>query len=174
MVLRKTKVCTSKYNYITSHTQPNMNTCPAYTQTHTHKHTHTHAHTRTIPLIRINCIIIHVFTSQVMDSKADSETLNNLLENDMIPLSGEESDIDLLGPDPDINSQEDMRITKPFSILDELLASPPIRNSTNTTTPTTSSTITHPLSCMIATTTYSTISTTIYLFFFLIDLLKKL
>ena len=154
---------------MTSHTQPNMNTCTAYTHTHTHTHTtHTHnthtqhTHTHTIPLIKINCIIIYFFTSQVMDSKADSEILNNLLEDDMISLSGGESDIDLLGPDPDINSQEDMRITKPFSILYELLASPPIRNSTNTTTPTTSSTITHPLSCIIATITYSTISTTIY------------
>ena len=50
---------------------------------------------------------------------------------------------------------------KTFFNPHELLASPPIRNSTNTTTSTTSSTITHPLSCMIVTTTYSTINTTI-------------
>ena len=79
----------------------------------------------------------------------------------MISLSSGESDIDLLGSDPDTNSLEDMRTTKRFSILDELLASPPIRNSTNTTTSTTSTTVTHPLSCMIVTTTYSTINTTI-------------
>ena len=79
----------------------------------------------------------------------------------MIPLSGGESDIDLLGPDPDTNSREDLCTTKPFSILVELLASPPIRNSINTNTSTTSSTTTHPLSCMITTTTYSAINTTI-------------
>ena len=67
----------------------------------------------------------------------------------------------LLGSDPDTNSQEDMNLTKSFSILDELLASPPICNSTNTTTSTPSSTITQPLSYMIVTTTYSTINTTI-------------
>ena len=96
-----------------------------------------------------------------MDSQVDSETLNNLLVNDMISLSSEESDIDLLGSDPNTNSRDDMRTTKHFSILDELLASPPIPNSTNTTTSTTSSTITHLLSCMIVTTTHSTINTTI-------------
>ena len=67
----------------------------------------------------------------------------------------------ILGSDPDTNSREDMSLTKPFSILDELLASPPICNSTNTTTSTPSSTITQPLSYMIVTTTYSTVNTTI-------------
>ena len=124
-------------------------------------HTHMQTHTHTIHQIKINRIVIHLLNSQVMDSQVDNEILNNLLENDMISLSGGESDIDFLGSDPDTNSREDMRTTKPFSILDELLASPLIRNSTNTTTSTTSSTITHPLSCMIVTTTYSTINTTI-------------
>ena len=78
----------------------------------------------------------------------------------MISLSGGESDTDLLGPDPDANSQEDMHITKPFSILDELPASLPIRNSTKTTTSTTSSTISYPLCFMITTTAHSTVSTT--------------
>ena len=79
----------------------------------------------------------------------------------MISLSGGESDIDVLGYDPDTNSREDIRATKHFSIRDELLASPPIRNYTNTITSTTSSTITCPLSCMIVTTTYFAINTTI-------------
>ena len=79
----------------------------------------------------------------------------------MISLSGGESDIDLLGPDPDTKFWEDMRTRKLFSILGELLASSSIRRSANTNTSTTSSTVTHPLSCMIATTTYSTIITTI-------------
>ena len=107
---------------------------------HTPTHTHADTHTNTIHQIKINCIVIHLFTSQVMDSQVDSETLNNLLENDMISLSGAESDIDLLGLIQKI-SREDMRTKKKFSILDELLASPPIHNSTNTTTSTTSSTI---------------------------------
>ena len=113
-----------------------MNTCITYTHLHTHMQTHTH--TNTIHQIKINCIVIHLFTSQVMDSQVDSETLNNLLENDIISLSGGESDKDLLGSDPDTNSREDMRIKKHFSILDELLASPPIHNSTNTDMSTTS------------------------------------
>ena len=142
-----------------------MNTCI----THTHTHTHTHAHTRThklthmdtIQLTKIYCvIIIRIDISQVMDSQVDSKTLNNLLEHDMISLSGGESDTDLLRPHLDTNSQEDMHTTTPFSTLDELLASPPIRNSTNTTPSSTSSTIAHPLYCMTITTTHSTISTT--------------
>ena len=84
---------------------------------HIHTYTHTQAHTDTIHQIKINCIVIHLFTSQVMDSQANSETFNNLLENDMISLSGGESDIDLLGSDPDTNSQEDMCTTKHFSIF---------------------------------------------------------
>ena len=81
-------------------------------------HTHMQTHTHTIHQIKINRIVIHLLTSQVMDSQVDNEILNNLLENDMISLSGGESDIDFLGSDPDTNSREDMRTTKPFSILD--------------------------------------------------------
>ena len=114
-----------------------------------------HTHTDTIHQIKINCIVIYFFTAQVMDSQVNSEALNNLLENDTIW-----PNIDLLGSDPDTNSREDMHITKPFSILNELVDSPPTRNSINTTTSTPSCTITHPLSCMIVTTTYSTINTT--------------
>ena len=83
--------------------------------------------------------------------------LNNLLENDIISLSSGESDTDLLGPDPDANSQEDMCT---ISILDELLASPPIYNSPNNTMSTTSSAIACPLYCMTTATAQPTISTT--------------
>ena len=96
-----------------------------------------------------------------MDSQVDSENLSNLLENDKISLSGGESDIDLLGSDSDTNPQEDICTTKTFSVLDQILVSPPICNSTNTTTSSTSCPITNRVSCMIVTTTYSTISTTI-------------
>ena len=105
---------------------------------HTHLHTYADTHTNAIHQIKINCIVIHLFTSQVMDSQVDSETLNNLLENDIISLSGGKSDKDLLRSEPDTNSREDMRIKKHFSILNELLASPPIHNSTNTDMSTTS------------------------------------
>ena len=158
MVLRKTKVRQHTLNIQTKlHHLPHTTQHEYMHNIHTHMQTHTH----TIHQIKINRIVIHLLTSQVMDSQVDNEILNNLLENDMISLSGGESDIDFLGSDPDTNSREDMRTTKPFSILDELLASPLIPNSTNTTTSTTSSTITHLLSCMIVTTTYSTINTTI-------------
>ena len=127
---------------------------------HTHTPTQTHAG-HTIHQIKINCKVIHFFTSHVMDSQADSKNLNNLFKNDMVSLSSRESNIDLLGSDRDTNTREDIRTTKTFSVLDQILASPPIRNSTNTTTSTTSSTITHTLSCMIVTKTYSTINATI-------------
>ena len=39
-------------------------------------HTCRHTHTDTIHQIEINCIVIHLFTSEVMDSQVDSETLN--------------------------------------------------------------------------------------------------
>ena len=109
--------------------------------------------------MKIYRIMINLYISQVMDSQIDSETLNNILENDMISLSGGESDANLLGPDVDVNSHEDIPTTKPFSILEELLTSPPTHNSTNTTTSTTSSTTFHSLSFMITATAYSTIST---------------
>ena len=120
-----------------------MNAYITYTRTpaHTHADTHTQRLSIFIYQIKIDCIVIRLFTSQVMDSQVDNETLNNLLENDMISLNGGESDIDLLGSDPYTNSREDMRTKKHFSVLEELLASPPIHSSTNSTKSTTSSTI---------------------------------
>ena len=51
--------------------------------------------------------MIHIYISQVMDGQIGSETLHNILENDVISLSGRESDRDLLVPDLDVNSHED-------------------------------------------------------------------
>ena len=51
------------------------------------------------------CIIIQL--QQVMDSQVDKETLNKLLENDMVSLSGGELDINLLGPDLHAHYQQD-------------------------------------------------------------------
>ena len=109
--------------------------------------------------------MIRLNFSQIMDSQIDSNLLDNILENDIISLISGESDTDLLGPDLDLNLHEDMDTTKLYSILDELMASPPTHNtkqqySTNTTTSTTSSTILHPLSAMTTTITHSTINTT--------------
>ena len=78
----------------------------------------------------------------------------------MVSLSCGESDTDLQGSNPGANSQEDMHTTKPFSILDELLDSPPICNCTNTTASTTYFSIAHPLCCIITTTAHYTVSTT--------------
>ena len=108
--------------------------------------------------------MIHVYFSQVMDGQIGSETLHNILENDVISLSARESYRDLLVPDLHINSHEDTHTTnhahRPFSILDELMTSPATHNSTITTTSTTSSAISHPLSFMITSTAHSTMSTT--------------
>ena len=77
----------------------------------------------------------------------------------MISLSGWELNADFLGPDWDVTYHKYVHTTKPFSILDELMASPPTHNSANTNTFTISSTISHPLTLMITTTSHSTIST---------------
>ena len=108
--------------------------------------------------------MIHLNFLQVMDSQIDSELLDSMLEKDIILLSSEETDTDLLGSDLDLNLH-DIDTTKPYSILDELMACPPTHNtkhqySTNTTTSTTSSTICFPLSTMTTITTHSTINTT--------------
>ena len=103
--------------------------------------------------------MIHLYISQVIDSKTDSKILGNILENDMISLSGGESHVDLLGSDLSFNSREVIHTMKPFSILDDLVASPPTHNFTNTTTSTTSFTIFHPLSFMITTAADSTPAT---------------
>ena len=100
--------------------------------------------------------MIHLYISQVIDSKTDSDILSNILENDMILLIGDELHIDLLRPDLSLNSHEDIYTMKPFSILDDLVASPPTHNSTNTNTSTTSFSIFHPLSFMITTAANST------------------
>ena len=100
--------------------------------------------------------MIHLYISQVINSKTDSDILSNILENDMISLIGGELHIDPLRPDLSLNSHEDIHTMKPFSILDDLVASPPTHNSTNTNTSTTSFTIFHPLSFMITTAADST------------------
>ena len=104
--------------------------------------------------------MIHLQISQVMDSQNDSKTLNNLLENVIFSLRGGEADTDLLAPDPDANYPKDRHTMKPFSILDESLASSPIHSFTKTTTSTSSSTISHPFYPMVTTTAHSTISIT--------------
>ena len=53
------------------------------------------------------CIINQLYISQVMDSQVGKETLNKLLENDMVSLSGGELGINLLGPDLHAHYQED-------------------------------------------------------------------
>lgn len=73
-----------------------------------------------------------------MDSQTDSETLDNISENDISLIRGGELDTDFLGPDRDVNSSKDIHSTKPFLILDELMPSLLTHNSTNTTMSTTS------------------------------------
>ena len=100
-----------------------------------------------------------------MDSQMNSELLNKVLEDDMISLRGGESDVDLLGPDLSLDLQEDLDTKKRYSIIDELMDGPPThhtkyQHSTNTTTSTIFSTVSHPLSTRNTTTTHSTINTT--------------
>ena len=95
----------------------------------------------------------------------NSELRGKILENDMIWLSGGESDVDLLGPDVGLGLEEDLDTTRPYSIIDELMDSPPThhtkyQHSTNTITFTIFSTVSHPLSTMATTTTHSTINIT--------------
>ena len=73
--------------------------------------------------------MIHLNFSQIIDSQIDSELLDSILENDIISLSGGKSDTDLLGHDLDLNLNENMDTTKPYSILDELVACPPTHNT---------------------------------------------
>ena len=60
----------------------------------------------------------------------NSELRGKILENDMIWLSGGESDVDLLGPDVGLGLEEDLDTTKPCSIIDELMDSPPTHHTT--------------------------------------------
>ena len=100
-----------------------------------------------------------------MDSQMNSELLDKILEDDMISLSGSESDVSLLGPDLGLHLEEDLETTKPYFTIDELMDGPPThhtkyQHSTNTTTSTIFSTVSHPLFTMTTTTTHSTINTT--------------
>ena len=61
---------------------------------------------------------------QDMDSEINSIVLNEMLEEDFISLSGGESDTDLLQSDFGRNAKED-QITRPYSIIDELMDGPP-------------------------------------------------
>ena len=54
----------------------------------------------------------------------NSELLDKTLEDDIISLSGEESEVDLLGQDLGLDL-EDLDITKSYSILGELMNNPP-------------------------------------------------
>ena len=47
-----------------------------------------------------------------MESQMDSELLDKILEDDMISLSGGESDVDLLGPDLSLDLEEDLDTKK--------------------------------------------------------------
>ena len=133
-----------------------MHTCITYIQREREKESERdrerESPTDTIHQMKIYCIMISLYFSQVMENQLDNEALSNIFENDIYLLSGGESDTDLLGPDLDVNSHEDIHTMKPFSRLDEMLPRPPIHNSTNTTMSTTLYTITHPLSFMITTT----------------------
>ena len=100
-----------------------------------------------------------------MDSQMNSELLDKISEDDMISLSGGESDVDLLGPDLVLDLEEDSDTNKPYSIIDELLDGPPThhtqyQHSTNTIISIIFSTVSHPLSTMTTITTRSIISTT--------------
>ena len=86
--------------------------------------------------------------TQVMNSQMNSELLDKILESDMILLSGGKFDVNLLGPDLGLDLEEDLNITKPYSIIDELMDNPPAHQTkyqqfTNTITSTIFSTVFH-------------------------------
>lgn len=60
-----------------------------------------------------------------MDSQMNSKLLNKILEDGIISLSSGESDVNLLEPDLGLDLEEDLDITKPHSIIDELMDGPP-------------------------------------------------
>ena len=100
-----------------------------------------------------------------MNSQINNELPNIILEDDIISLSGGESEIDLLVPDFGLDLDEDLDTTKPYFIIDELMDGPPThhtkyQHSTNTITFTTFSTVSHSLSTMATTTTNCTINST--------------
>ena len=101
----------------------------------------------------------------------NSKLPNKILEDSIISLSSGESDVNLLEPDLGLDLEEDLDITKPYSIIDELMDGPPThyqhsqnylhqyKHSMTTTTFTIFSMVSHLLSTMTTTTTHSTINT---------------
>ena len=85
-----------------------------------------------------------------------SEPLNQILEEETISLSCGESDTKLIEP------EEDLNITRPYSIIDELMDSPSNHSTKHQTSTifSTISTISYPLATMTTTTAPSTINTT--------------
>ena len=75
---------------------------------------------------------------QDMDSEINSVLLNEMLEEDIISLSSGESDTELLQSDFGWSAKEDW-ITRPISIIDELMDGPPTHQTqhrhTSVTTP---------------------------------------
>ena len=100
-----------------------------------------------------------------MESQTNIELLDKILEDDMISLSGGESDVVLLGADPSLDVEKDLDTTKPYSIIGELIDGPPThhtkyQHSSITTTSTIFSTVSGSLSTMTTSTTHSTTNTT--------------
>ena len=62
---------------------------------------------------------------QIKVIQMNSELLDKTLEDDIISLSGEESEVGLLGQDLGLDLEEDLDITKSYSILGELMNNPP-------------------------------------------------
>ena len=129
---------------------------------HTIQHTHILIrHTFTIR--RFATRLFTPFFSQVMGSQMNSKLLDKILEDDMISLSGCESDVDLPGTDLGLDLEEYLDTTEPYSIIDELMDSLPTHHTkdqhfANTITSTIFSTVSHLLSTMTTTTTHSTVN----------------
>ena len=84
-----------------------------------------------------------------------SELLNKIFEEDIISLSGGDSDTELMEP------EENLNVTRPYSIIDELMHGPPNSYTIHQTSTIPSSTISHPLATMVTTISASTINTTL-------------
>ena len=52
-----------------------------------------------------------------MNTQMNSKLLDKIMKDDMISLSGGESDVDLLGPDLGLDLEEDLDTIKPYSII---------------------------------------------------------
>ena len=83
-----------------------------------------------------------------------SKLLNKIFEEDIISLSGGDSDTELMEPEEDLNE------TRPYSIIDELMDGPPNSYTIHQTSTIPSFAISHPLATMVTTITASTINTT--------------